>query len=213
MFKVYGAKGCGNVVVEAALTLMGLPYETVDADPWGSSDARDTLDRVSPLKQVPVLEWDKGQRRMTESAAILLWFSDSQEGRAYAPTLKDEWRPDYLRWLVFIPAQIYPMYGIKDNAAFWTDGEAGQLALTARAVDRIVDCWKVMEAEVEPRPFIFGDKMTFLDLYVAVVSRWTPGRNEFAQSCPKLSAMVRRVDADPRLQDLWAERFPFTTTA
>lgn len=213
MFKVYGAKGCGNVVVEAALTLMGLPYETVDADPWGSTAARDTLDCVSPLKQVPVLEWDKGARRMTESAAILLWFSDSQEGRAFAPTLKDEWRPDYLRWIVFIPAQIYPMYGLKDNAPFWTDGETAQLTLTARAVDRVVECWKVMEAEVDPDPFIFADKLTFLDLYVAVVSRWTPGRSAFADTCPKLNAMIRRVDADPRLQTLWSDRFPFTTSA
>jgi GST-like protein len=212
MFKVYGAKGCGNVVVEAALTLMGLPYETVDADPWGDSAARDTLERVSPMKQVPVLEWDNG-RRMSESAAILLWFSDSREGRPFAPTLKDDWRPDYLRWMVFIPAAIYPMYTLKDNAPFWTDGEAAQLTLTARAVDRVLECWSVMEAEVEPRPFIFGEQMTLLDLYVAVVSRWTPGRKAFVSACPKLGAMVGRIDADPRLQALWAERFPFTSTA
>lgn len=208
MFKVYGAKGCGNLVVEAALTLMGLPFETIEADPWGDNAARDTLERVSPLQQIPVLEWDGG-RRMTESAAILLWFGDSREGRPFCPTLADAHRPDYLRWMVFIPAAIYPMYTIKDNAALFVDGSDAQVTLTTRAVDRIVTCWRAMEAEVEPRPFIFGETMTFLDLYVAVVSRWTPGRADFASACPKLAAMVKRVDEDPRLQALWAERFPF----
>jgi GST-like protein len=207
MMKVYGAEGSGSVAVEAALTLMGVPYELIDADPWGPAAARDLLEQVSPLKQVPVLELEDG-RRITESAAILLWFGDSREGRPFCPALADPVRPEYLRWMVYVPAAIYPMYALKDNVWDWArDGEA-QIALTARALDRVIACWKVMEAQTSPRPYILGDHLTFLDLYVTIVSRWSPGRDAFAAACPKLAEVVRRVDADPRLQALWAKRFP-----
>ena len=48
-----------------------------------------------------------------------------------------------------------------------------------------------------------------LDLYVAVVSRWGPRRQRFYEVAPKMSEVVRRVDADPRLAAFWEARFPF----
>ena len=66
-----------------------------------------------------------------------------------------------------------------------------------------------MEAQVEPSPFILGDRMSLLDLYVTIVSRWTPRRVWFADLCPKLNAVAERVDTLPELSDFWARRFPF----
>jgi GST-like protein len=48
-----------------------------------------------------------------------------------------------------------------------------------------------------------------LDLYVTVISRFGPWRTRFYRTAPKMAEIVRRVDADPRLQDLWAKRYPF----
>jgi GST-like protein len=41
------------------------------------------------------------------------------------------------------------------------------------------------------------------------MSRWAPGRKRFEAVAPKMSRIVRRVDHDPRLAALWAERMPF----
>jgi GST-like protein len=49
-----------------------------------------------------------------------------------------------------------------------------------------------------------------LDLYVTVLSRWTPHRKRFYRVAPRMAQVVRRVDADPRLAEFWAERFPFS---
>lgn len=53
-----------------------------------------------------------------------------------------------------------------------------------------------------------ANALTVLDLYVAVVSRWTPGRERFAREAPRLAEVAERDDADPRLRELWARRFP-----
>jgi GST-like protein len=81
--------------------------------------------------------------------------------------------------------------------------------LVQRALDRIADCWRMLGEQVTPAPFILGETLSLLDVYVAVISRFRPRRKRFYAVAPTLADPVRRVDADPRLQALWAERFPF----
>jgi GST-like protein len=66
-----------------------------------------------------------------------------------------------------------------------------------------------MDAQLDPGRYLLGEQMTMLDLYVTVVSRFGPWRQRFYAAAPKMSAVVRRVDAEPRLAALWAKRFPF----
>jgi GST-like protein len=66
-----------------------------------------------------------------------------------------------------------------------------------------------MGRETDPGRYILGDAPTVLDLYVTVVSRFRPRRRRFYAAAPRLADVVRRLDADPRLAALWAERYPF----
>ena len=66
----------------------------------------------------------------------------------------------------------------------------------------------MMDAQVSPGRYMLGDDLSVLDLYVTVLSRWGQGRPRFYQEAPKMAAVVRRVDQDPRLTQFWAERFP-----
>ena len=79
----------------------------------------------------------------------------------------------------------------------------------ARTTERIAACWGVMGRRLRPGRFLIGDQISVLDLYVAVVSRWGPRRAGFYAAAPGLADCIRRVDDDPRLSRLWAERFPF----
>ena len=66
-----------------------------------------------------------------------------------------------------------------------------------------------MNAQLQPGHYLLGDKLTVLDLYVTVVSRFGPWRTRFYEAAPKMAPIVRRVDTDPRLSEFWAKRFPF----
>jgi GST-like protein len=72
--------------------------------------------------------------------------------------------------------------------------------------ERIAHCWRMMDAQITPRRFQLGDDLTVLDLYVTVISTWGPRRQRFYQEAPKMAGVVQRVDRDPRLVDLWANR-------
>lgn len=206
-FKLYGAKGSGSVAVEAALTLLDLPYSVIEAPTW-TEEGRATVRPVNPMEQVPVLITPSGEV-MTESAAILIWLGDLHAEARLAPGPHAPARAAYLRWTSFVPAAIYAMYYLLDDPTRMVDGADAQDELRERALERIKFCWRVMEAQVAPAPFILGPELSLLDVYVSVVSRWTPRRRWFSEACPKLAAVARRVDALPELQALWAERMPF----
>jgi GST-like protein len=59
--------------------------------------------------------------------------------------------------------------------------------------------------------YLLGDDISVLDLYVTVISRWQPRRMRFYREAQRMADVVRRVDAEPRLAQSWAARYPFTS--
>jgi len=206
---IYGSAGSGSVPVEATMTLLGLPYELVDVSMNSLEELVAGVGPVNPMKQVPALVLPSGEL-MTESAAMMVGLADLHPDARLAPSPTDPKRAQFLRWMVYIPAAIYSMYWVRDEPSRLADGKDSEAFILERTAERIADCWKMMDEQVSPGRYILGDELSVLDLYVAVVSRWTPRRRRFYEVAPKMAEVVRRVDAEPRLADLWARRFPFT---
>ena len=209
-YTLYGAPGSGAVPVHAALTLIGLPFTTVDVAPWRGEAERDKLQGVNPMRQVPALLTPDGEL-ITESAAILIWLGDRHPEAGLCPRADDPKRAQYLRWMVYVPAAIYSMFWVRDDPGRLAADPAGEAVIKARTAERIAHCWRVMDAQLPGgTPYLMGDQIGMLDLYVAVVSRWTPRRLRFYREAPRMAEVVRRIDAEPRLAQVWATRFPFT---
>ncbi len=206
---VHGSPSTGSVLVEAALTLLELPYRLADPTAYADyDDALEQVTKVNPMRQLPALELPDGQI-MTESAAILIWLTETYGDHRLAPGVGDPLRPAFLRWMVFLSAQIYGHFWVMDEPARVVTDKAQEAVVRERLGDRIAHNWAVLESQTDPGPYVLGERMTPIDLYVALVSRWRPGRKRLHAAAPKLGEVARRVDADPRLQALWAERFPF----
>jgi len=211
MLTVYGALGSSSVPVEAALTLIGLAYEVVEGATWEHDAAiLEQVRRVNPLVQIPALVLPGGEI-LTESGAILTWLADSHPDARLGPVVGDPLRGQFLRWMTYIPAAIYSMFWVRDEPSRLAGPDPdAQARVKAATAERIADCWAMMDRQITPAgDYLLGDDLSVLDLYVAVVSRWGPGRNRFYREAPGMAPVVRRVDADPRLTDFWAERFPF----
>lgn len=209
-YTVYGAVGSGSVPVEAALTLIGAPYHLEEIVTYASEAERERMAPHNPMRQVPVLVTPEGET-ITESAAILIWLAERHPEARLAPPPGDPMRAQFLRWMTFIPASIYSMYWVRDvPSRLVGEDEAVQAEMDRRTLDRIADCWGIMESQLTPAGrFLLGDQVSVLDLYMAVVSRWRPLRPRFHQVAPRLGEVARRVDALPELAAFWAKRFAF----
>lgn len=208
MYRLFGRTGWGSALIEAQLVWYGWPFEFEEVgDLFKSAEARAALAEVNPLSQVPTLVLPDG-RVMTESAAITLLFADDVPAdRTLVPPPGAPERAAFLRWLVFLVANIYPTFTVADDTTRWISGEASQKELRERFNDYRLRLWRQVEASLGDGPWFLGQRFSALDLYIAVMTRWTPRRPWFAET-PKLNAIAARTDAVPALQAVLKRNFP-----
>ena len=201
--KLYGAPGCGSAVVEVVLQLAGQPYDYIQTSFWDQNEHFEALKIANPQAKVPTLAFDDGTV-MTESAAMLLYFADKVPGLIPNEAAA---RARFYRWMLFIPANIYAMFDIGDAPSRWVDGEAAQQALKEKSVEKQKFFWGLMEGDLTPAPYVLGTQMTALDIYIAMVSRWRPGRAWFVEHCPKLAAAAILTEQHPIVAKVWEKNF------
>jgi GST-like protein len=205
---LYGAQASGSVAVEAALTLLGLPYQLIEGATWVEEAARERVAPVNRMRQIPTLVLPDGST-MTESAAILIHLADQHPASRLAPPPGSPARAQFLRWMVYVSTAIYSLHWIKPDVSRIGAPKTSRQAVVDAVHERIAFCWSVMDEQLQPGRYLLGDELTVLDLYVAVVSRFGPWRERFYEAAPKMAPVVRRVDDEPRLAAFWPRRFPF----
>jgi GST-like protein len=202
-WRVIGCRGCGSVIVEALLVLAGIAYDREEVDYTVAGPARDRLLAVNPLGQVPTVILPSGAV-LTESAAIALHLDELVPAAGLLPAPGDPQRAEALRWLVFLVAAVYPTFSYGDEPAKWV-GDAGPRLRDATLAHRKA-LWQQLEAAARG-PWFLGPRRSLLDVYVAAMTRWRPGRAWFAEACPRLTAIATALDGEPRLRALWAANF------
>jgi GST-like protein len=201
--KLYGCKGCGSAVVEAVLQMADVKYEFIKAIEWTRYKRHRDLVKLNPLGQVPVLVLDDGTV-MTESAAMVLHFGERVPGLVPKSGPK---RAAFLRWLFFIPANMYSIYAFRDFPARWIDDETAQKAFREKTNERMREYWQILEKELSPKPYVLGRAITAIDLYLAMMSRWAPGRPWLEEHCPKIMAAVLKTESHPIVKKVWKDNF------
>jgi len=206
-YRLYGRPGWGSAIVEAQLAWLDLPFEfEAVPDLFSSAQGRADLARVNPLAQVPTLQLPDGSV-LTESAAITLHLADVTQREDLVPAAGAPERPAFLRWLVFLVANLYPTFTYADDPQrFVRDGVA------AKAFEQAVDTyrrrlWTMVEG-VAGAPWFLGERFSALDLYLAVMTHWQPGRAWFEADTPALAGAAQRAGSLSALQPVWQRNFP-----
>ena len=204
--RLYGEPGWGSAIVEAQLAWYGLEHDFEQVgDLFKSADARRRLEKVNPLAQVPTLVLEDGTV-MTESAAITLLLADRANDDTLVPRAADPLRPAFLRWLIFLVANVYPTYTYADDPSRFVESADAQAAFKS-AVDHYAQrLYSQLEANAA-EPWFLGSRFSALDIYVAVMSRWRPGRAWFAEHAPRLSAIATNAEGLDRLAAVWRRNF------
>ena len=206
MYKLFARPGWGSTLVEAQLAWYGLPFEVEDVDDlFASAAARERLSPVNPVAQVPTLVLPGGEV-MTESAAITLYLADVAKSAALVPAADSVERPKFLRWLVFLVANIYPTFTYIDDPARFAPADAGEKF--AENVARYRESLWGMVAREAGAEWFLGSRFSALDIYLAVMTRWRPRRLWFAEHLPVLHGIAVRAETRPELAQVWRRNFP-----
>lgn len=207
MYTLIGKPGWGSAIAEAVLELSGLPYRVEDIERDVQPVDSKRLTALNPLAQVPTLLLPNGTI-LTESAAIALHLADRAPSAELAPPPGDGTRDAFLRWLIFIVANVYPMYTVGDFPERFVSGETAGKELRATTDAYRDKSWRIVEAAIAPAPWFLGARFSALDVYAKVMTHWRPRRDWFKDNCPKLMSVALAADQEPRLAKVWQRNFP-----
>ncbi len=206
MLTLYGTKGSGSAVVEAALARAGLAYTGVDAASWNPGPGRDALLQVNPLGQIPTLVLADGTV-MTESAAILIHL-----GLVCPPGLllpaDTAARARALRGLVYIAANCYAAISVLDYPERWCEpcDDAMKAQIRAGTRARLHEHWRLF-ADQFGVGFDAGAPGA-LELLATVVSKWSGARADLAARRPAFHAQLLRVEQHPEVAAVFQRHWP-----
>jgi GST-like protein len=85
-------------------------------------------------------------------------------------------------------------------------GEAAQAAFLDSVNAYAQRLWDMVENEAGA-PWFLGDRFSAIDIYIALMTRWRPGRPWFAEHCQRLTAIARAAEKQPKLAPVWARNF------
>ena len=210
MLTLYGTKGSGSAAIEAALAVAGVAYTTVDAASWKTppDSGLDALRRVNPLAQIPTLVDDDGLV-LSESAAILINLGLVHPESGLLAT-EPKRRAQQIRGLVYIAANCYAGIGILDFPDRWypDPDDAVKEKMQQRGKARLHELWDLFADQFPAAPWLSGDRLGALDLLAATVSKWSGARQHLVASRPAFSALLARIESDPRVAAVWARHWP-----
>ncbi len=203
---LFTSRGCGSAIAEALLELARIPYDREEHAFKSLGPANERIAAYNPLGQVPTLVLPDGSV-MTEVAAIALHVTDIAPAANIAPKVGDPARPQFLRWLVFLVADVYATFYYADKPEKFVSGEEPAKELKTSIRGHRLNLWRMVEEAARAEPWFLGQQFTALDVFVAAMTRWTPRRDWFAENCPKLTSIARAADERPGLEAVWARNF------
>ena len=198
-YLIYGARGTGSFMVEAACAELGVDYEVRDLDARNDEHRGEAYASMNPQRKMPTLEIDG--EVITESAAILLALDERHPKGGLLPPVGSVQRAQAIRLMIVGVAELYPIVEILDYPArFAGADQADDVRQRARQIwqSRL----KTYAGSIAGAPYAFAGGFSLVDLYMAIFCRWDldmPGR----ESLPKLEALMEAVRARPGAGRAW----------
>ncbi len=199
---LYGERQWGSVIVESQLVWYGLDYTFVSVgDLFQDETARQKIEPLNPLGQIPVLKLEDGTV-MTESAAITLLLADITGWDDLVPGPGAPERAAFLRWLIFLTSNIYPTYTYGDLPGRFVKDEAAQGDFLETVTDYAKRLYGILD-QAAASPWFLGERFSAIDLYITSLVFWRPGREWHRTNAPRLSAIADRATGLEQLTNVW----------
>ena len=162
MYTLYYMPGACSRAINALLNELGQPAELADRN------QTESFDDINPLGQVPVLI--DGDLVLREGVAIILHLLEKHQSEML-PKQEPE-RARFLQQLLFANAAMHPAYGRLFFIAQAIEDKAAQQAAYEKASGMISDLWAKVNEHLKQNRYMCGDKLTVVDMMLAVYANW-----------------------------------------
>jgi glutathione S-transferase len=188
--KLYYSPGACSLSAHIALHETGLDFEPVLASTKTHRLADGTdYHQINPLGYVPLLELHDGTR-LTEVAAILQYIADQVPVSGLAPPAGELARYQLMAWLNFIASELH-----KGFSPLFSQSTPENYKPIAK--DHLMQRLNWVNAQLQDRPFLMGERYTVADIYLFNITNWAHLVGLNLSDFAKLVALRARVIERP----------------
>ncbi|WBL79416.1 glutathione S-transferase family protein [Bradyrhizobium xenonodulans] len=194
---LYGFPKGSSMGLVAALEWLGKPYRLCRVDMLGEMRSA-SYARINPRHETPVFITEQGEV-LTETMAIAAWLEvrDVERRISFDPLSRKADRMHQL--MAFVNTGFTAAF-----APLWVAMEAEAMepavksALRGLGRTKVIERHDKLEAMIETRAFLLGDRPTLAEALLVGMARWLDFHAVAERSrWPKLAALRERLEADP----------------
>ena len=196
--KLYFFQGSCALAPHITLEWVGADYETEEIK---RSDTRtpEYLERVSPHGKVPVLELDDG-RKLTQVPAIQTWLANTYPDANLGAGEGPDGAYEMLSLMARFNGDVHPAFTPYFMTFKFTTDDAAKDSVKGAAVNEIGFQMAALNAHMEGRDWVLGDRRSILDPYLFVFCSWGRFVPGIMDDRPNLKAFAKRMMGDEGVQ-------------
>ena len=169
MLIFYYAKSSAAYAPHILLEETGLEYQAVRIDFQTKEQQSTAYLKINPKGRVPALVTENGI--LTETLAILAFLAQILPEKNLAPTDPFEFAIAQA-FNSYIASTVHVAHAHKHRGARWADDPLAHEAMKAKVTANMTEYAQMIEEHYLKSPFVLGDRFSFCDPYMALVTRW-----------------------------------------
>ncbi len=169
MLIFYYAKSSAAYAPHILLEETGLEYKAVRIDFTTKEQQSPAYLKINPKGRVPALITEKGI--LTETPAMLPYLAQIAPDQNLVPTDPFEFAIAQA-FNSYIASTVHVAHAHKHRGARWADDPLVHEAMRAKVTANMTECAQLIEKHYLKGPYVLGDRFSFCDPYMALVTRW-----------------------------------------
>ncbi|WP_420474021.1 glutathione S-transferase family protein [Noviherbaspirillum sp. ST9] len=200
MLKLYYYPGNANLAPHMLLEELGVPYELVLVDRTKDAHHSAQYLKLNPNGRIPTLV--DGDLVLFETAAICLHLVDQNPDAGFAPAVGTNERAHFYKWLVYLTNTLQAELITYFYPERLVDEECAAAQVKAHAEARVGGMLDLLDKTLAESggPFLLGQRITAVDPYLFMLSRWTRMMHNPARNRPHLGAFLTMMVERPAIR-------------
>lgn len=194
MYTLYYSPGAASLIVHLMLIELGAEHTLRRLDTAAGEHKRPEYLALNPSGLIPTLMVD-GQP-VTEAAALLSLLTERHPDGGLAPAIGSPTRAAWWQWTMFLANTLQPAL----RQWFYPEdvAPAGPPEAVKESVARRVEgMFAQIDRHLQGRPYVLGDRLSSVDLYLTMLMRWSRYVPKPATDWPELRRLAIEVTSRP----------------